>query len=382
MPDEPTTEPVGPDAADTTDPDTTDPDTDTLTVVGLLADPNLPGELAERLAEGLPQVLAARLDGPRTWEVETVVEPFEANDRGERALDRARERVRRTRWDVAVCLTDVPAKSSGVPVVAQVGERDRVAVVSVPALGGVRLLPRVRDAVVDLVGRLLGIDAAPSARRPTRRPAVQHEPGTTTEDSDEIVLTRGGSVRLLAGMVRTNRPWRLTVGLGTALAGAAAGSAFGLLYSNIWQLATSLAAWRLALAFVGSLAIFVVWLIVGHRLWERGSPELGLDRLLNLGTVLTLATGTGLFSLALLVLNSIVASVIIPASYLTRVLGHPAGLTDYVSIVVLATIMGVVAGAVGSGLEDDATVRLVAYGHRQRERRDIAARLDAAAREE
>src|SRR3954447_24687532 len=101
-----------------------EPTPEPVTVVGLLADPNLPGELATRLAEGLPQVLAARLEAPRTWEVETVVEPFEANDRGERALDRARERVRRTRWDVAVCLTDVPAKSSGVPVVAQVGERD------------------------------------------------------------------------------------------------------------------------------------------------------------------------------------------------------------------------------------------------------------------
>ncbi|GAA4694568.1 hypothetical protein GCM10023215_35240 [Pseudonocardia yuanmonensis] len=347
-----------------------------VTVVGLLADPNLPGELATRLAEGLPQVLGARLDTPRTWQVETVVEPFEANDRGERALDRARERVRRTRWDVAVCLTDVPAKSSGVPVVAQVGEQDRVAVVSVPALGGVRLLPRVRDAVVDLVGRLLGVEAAAAARRPTRRAALLHEPGVQAEDSDETVLTRRGTLRLLAGMVRTNRPWRLTVGLGAALAGSAAGSAFGLLYSNLWQLATNLDGWRLALAFVGSIAIFVAWLIAGHRLWERGSPEPDLDRLLNLGTVLTLTAGTGLFSLALLVLNSVVAAVIIPASYLTRVLGYPAGPADYVRIVVLATIMGVVAGAVGSGLEDDATVRQVAYGHRQRERRQLAAQLE------
>ncbi|MFC5948692.1 hypothetical protein ACFQH9_10445 [Pseudonocardia lutea] len=352
-----------------------DPDARPVTVVGLLADPNLPGELAARLAEGLPQVLAARLDAPRTWRVETVVEPFEANDRGERALDRARERVRRTRWDVAVCLTDVPAKSSGVPVVAQVGEQDRVAVVSVPALGGVRLLPRARDAVVDLVGRLLGIDAAPAARRPTRRAALLHEPGTEAEDPDETVLTRRGTLRLLAGMVRTNRPWRLTVGLGAALAGAAAGSAFGLLYSNLWQLATNLDAWRLALAFVGSVAIFVAWLIAGHRLWERGPHELGVDRLLNVGTVLTLTAGTGLFSLALLVLNSIVAAVIIPAEYLGRTLGHPAALSDYVRIVVLATVMGVVAGAVGSGLEDDETVRQVAYGHRQRERRNLAAQL-------
>ncbi|MFR9805431.1 hypothetical protein ACL02T_24565 [Pseudonocardia sp. RS010] len=353
-----------------------------ITVVGLLADPNLPGELATRLADGLPQVLSARLDVPRTWRVETVVEPFEANDRGEGALDRARERVRRTRWDVAVCLTDVPAKSSGVPVVAQVGERERVAVISVPALGGVRLLPRVRDAVVDLVGRLLGIDAAPAARRPTRRTALLHEPGATTEDTDETVVTQRGSLRLLAGMVRTNRPWRLTLGLSAALAGAAAGSAFGLLYSNLWELAAALDVWRLALAFVGSLAIFVFWLIVGHRLWERTGPERGLGRLLNLGTVLTLTVGTGVFSLVLLVLNSAVASVIIPVDYLAQVLGRPVGVAEYGRIVVLATIMGLVAGAVGSGLEDDATVRQVAYGHRQQDRRDLAARLETVSEEE
>ncbi|GEL22206.1 hypothetical protein PSU4_11600 [Pseudonocardia sulfidoxydans NBRC 16205] len=357
-------------------------ETDTGPVVGLLADPNLPGELARRLADGLPQVLAARLDAPWTWLVETVVEPFEANDRGEGALERARERVRRTRWDTAICLTDVPATAGGVPVVAEVADGDNVAVVSVPALGGVRLLPRLRDAVVELVGRLLEVEPVPGARGGVRGGELLRRPGDRSGSSDAAVVTRRGGVRLLAGAVRANRPWRLALGLSAALAGGIAGSAFGLMYSNLWQLATALDPWRLACAYVGSLVLFTGWLIVGHRLWERSVPQRDLRGLLNAGTVLTLVVGTAVFSLALLTLNSVVASVIVPPEYLTRVVGHAAGFGDYVRVVVLATILGVVAGAVGSGLEDDATVRQVAHGHRQRERRDRAARIDAAARED
>jgi len=41
-------------------------------VVGLLADPALPADVAHRLAAGLPQVLAARLDSDgREWRIYT-----------------------------------------------------------------------------------------------------------------------------------------------------------------------------------------------------------------------------------------------------------------------------------------------------------------------
>lgn len=339
-------------------------------VVGLLADPALPADIAHRLAAGLPQVLAARLDSDGLdWRVETVIEAFEERGEGPGALERARERVQHTDWDVAVCLTDVPALSAGIPVVAELEERARVAVLSLPALGGVRVLPRTRDAVVDLVGKLLGLPRVAGSRAPKIRADLLRSSARMSGDGTE--LTRTGSLRLLAGTVRANRPWRLTLGLGAALAGAAAGSAFGLLYSNIWSLATAMAPWRLALAYAGAVALFVGWLVVRHRLWERrtGSAPAWL---LNTATLLTLTVGTLLFTGVLVVANSIVAAVIVPPEYLAGVLGHPAGLADYVRIVVMATVLGVVAGAVGSGLEDPAAVRRVAYGHRRRERQQLA----------
>jgi len=313
---------------------------------------------------------ASRLDSDGIeWRVEIVIEPFEVRGEGPGALERARERVQHTEWDVAVCLTDVPALSAGTPVVAEVEERARVAVLSLPALGGFRLLPRTRDAVVDLVGRLLDLPRVAGSRAPKIRADVLRSSARTSGEGTE--LTRTGSLRLLAGTVRANRPWRLTLGLGAALAGAAAGSAFGLLYSNIWALATALEPWRLLLAYVGAVALFVGWLVVRHRLWDRrtGSAPAWL---LNTATLLTLTVGSLVFTAVVLVVNSAVAAVIVPPDYLGGVLGRPAALGDYVRIVVMATVLGVVAGAVGSGLEDPATVRRVAYGHRRRERRQLA----------
>lgn len=54
----------------------------------------------------------------------------------------------------------------------------------------------------------------------------------------------------------------------------------------------------------------------------------------------------------------------ITPAYLTSMLGHPVGLGDYLGV----ALMGTIASAVGSGLEDDATVREATYGHRERQR--------------
>ncbi|SDG72509.1 hypothetical protein [Pseudonocardia oroxyli] len=337
-------------------------------VVGLIADPALPADVAHRLAATLPSVLAARLDSDGAdWRVETVVEGFEEHGEGPGVLERARERARDTGWDVTVCLTDVPAVSEGKPVVAELDERARIAVLSLPSLGGFRLFPRTRDAVVDLIGTLTG-----TARTGDRTVSAVHTEllrSTARTSGEGTELSRTGSLRLLAGTVRANRPWRLALALGAALAGAATGSAFGLLYSNIWSLATALAPWRLVLAYVGAVALFVGWLLLRHRLWERRRASPAPAWLLNTATVLTLTGGTLAFTVVLLVGNSVAAAVILPPDHLGGVLGRAATVADYVRIVVMATLLGVVAGAVGSGLEDSEAVRRVAYGHRRRERR-------------
>ena len=77
-----------------------------------------------------------------------------------------------------------------------------------------------------------------------------------------------GNVRLLAGMVRANRPWRLIVRLSRALAAAAAAVVFALVTADLWVLADAMNWLRLLTLTVLSVGATVLWLIVSHRLWE------------------------------------------------------------------------------------------------------------------
>lgn len=348
-------------------------------VLGLLVDPGLPADLARHLAGALPRRLAAEVDGAVIWEVRTVHEPFEVTTSADRVIDRARQRVEGTRWDVAVCLTDIPLPSADGIVVAEVSRSDRVALLSVPALGGLRLRARTRDVVLAVVAAIetpaTGGDDPPGplrARAGPASPGLARTARPSAADIDlELVMPPGrrGRLRLLAGTVRANQPWQLALGLSTALAAAATGSVFGILYSTVWELAVALAPWRIALATAGAVAVFVLWLIVGHDLWDRAPRSGPLGRLQNTGTAVTVAAGALTFYAALVVINLTAAATLIPPDYLGEILARPVGPGDYLRIALMASLLGLVAGAVGSGLEDDATVRRAASGTREQQRR-------------
>ncbi|WP_280275089.1 hypothetical protein [Nocardia wallacei] len=347
-------------------------------VVGILADPDLPARLARDLGHALPGVLANRVDDRVTWRTEVVDDPFEAMYPDyDRLVDKAHERVRTTEWDLALCVTDLPLRGPRGFVMATVDIDSRVALVSLPALGGLRLRRRLTDLAAALTARM-----EPGYRpetgllqdftRQLGSRAVRVERARTDDEVHVLRSPQLGTAHLLAGMVRANRPWQLLVGLSTALAGAIAGTAFGVLYSSIWQLATALGPARLAGSTVAALSVLTVWIIAGHGLWERdenvGATSDPDRRLRNAGTVATVLVGSAAFFATLYLLTLAAVLLVIPPDFLGKTLGHAAGVRDYLTIALTATILGTVAGAVGSGLEDDTTVRKAAYNHRRRER--------------
>ena len=167
-------------------------------VVGLVATPpDYPARVAARLTAELAGQLAERVDADVRWTVrEGWGEVAPRRDGGVEALldDLARRRAD-DRWDVAICLTDLPLHAERVPLVAQASARRRVAMVSLPALG-LRQLRAVRAAVPDLVGRLL-TDASdervpPAGWAPaelaSRVPAIRRVVGEA--DAGELALRR------------------------------------------------------------------------------------------------------------------------------------------------------------------------------------------------
>ena len=81
-------------------------------------------------------------------------------------------------------------------------------------------------------------------------------------------------------------------------------------------------------------------------------------------TVLTLTAGVIALYVLLLVVALASATLVIDGSVLASILGHPVGVGDYLGLVVFATSIGIVGGALGSGFESLDAVRRVAFGVR------------------
>src|SRR5215210_3152587 len=123
--------------------------------LGLIPAPDIPGKIAEEIAEELPELLAKRVDATVSWEVPVVVDPLTGSGReAPEILDVCRERMLSEGWDLAICLTDLPVYRGGQLVVADVSGQREVASLSLPALGAMRLRPRVQEATLQLATEL------------------------------------------------------------------------------------------------------------------------------------------------------------------------------------------------------------------------------------
>jgi hypothetical protein len=345
-------------------------------VVGLVATPpDYPARVAGRLTAELAGRLAERVGSEVRWTVREgwgVVAP--RRDGGVQVLlnDLARRRTE-AGWDVAICLTDLPLHTVRVPLVAQTSAQRRVAVVSLPALG-LGQLRAVRAAVPDLVGRLLtdaSDERVPPARwapaelasrvAPIRRLVGEADAGELSYVASRLI----GRLRLLTGMVRANSPGRALLGLSKLLVGAFGTAAFALTTNTIWQMGDALGGLRLSLIMLLGLTALVAWIIVAHDLWEKPDRETppALARLFNLGTILTLALAAAVSYVVLFAGTVLAAALLIDASVLEQTLQRPVAFTDYLTLAWIISSLATVGGAIGSGLEDEETVRAAAYGY-------------------
>jgi hypothetical protein len=249
-------------------------------------------------------------------------------------------------------------------------------------LGPARLRQRTRDAVVRLVAEVVE-DAvrnlppgAAAAWRPDRAvglaPFVRTTPGEEDIDVRFVGAGRHSRLRLLAGMVRANRPWLLVPQLSGAFAAAFAAGAVALMTETVWRIADAIGPLRLGVAALLAVATMVAWLVVDHGMWERpaAAEDRELARLYNATTLITVTIGVLCLYAGLFVAGLLVEGLLLPRGLLDPVLGHPAGVEDYVAIACLLATIATVGGAVGTGFVSDDAVVQAAYGYRQRERRN------------
>ncbi|MFF2999551.1 hypothetical protein ACFVTC_34160 [Streptomyces sp. NPDC057950] len=357
-----------------------------VTVVALLADPDAPTEIAQRMARILPTRLADKSGQGHRFDVEVVSEPFTAGTEDLPTLmRRIKERGRAESWDIVVALTDLPLDSHGHRLVVELSHEHGLALLSLPSLGGLRLQTRARRAVEEAVLGLAGWQASGAEGPPQslsgplagRLTPIHPGPVEEEETADLRYVVSGlrGSLWVLVGMVRANRPWRLVPGLSKALAAALATGAVATVNSTIWNLAESLSTPRLVIATVGSVALMIGWLIVDAQLWHR-SAEVSREArhratLYNASTVVTVGIGVVVCYVGLIVINLVWALFILNGQVFASTTRTPLHATEYLTLSWFVASVATVGGALGTGLESDEAIRAAAYSKREQERRHM-----------
>ena len=355
-------------------------------VVGLLAAPGLTHELAQELAAELPALLRKRFSEVE-WQVAVEIEPLAGSvGFGVDLVQVARRRLLTKKWKLVICLTDLPLHLGRRPVTAYASAALGVGLVSVPALGVVAVEGRARRTVLRLIEGLLGEsvvrrdraggDGRRTARIRRRLRELAFPVGRAYVQDDRTVrfvtAAGRGNLRLLAGMVRANRPWRLVVGLSRTIVAALGTSAFALASPGIWLLASGMGWARQLALFLGSIVATCVTLIIVHRLWEREpSPSREARErvvLFNLATALTIAIGVLTLFVALLVINMVSGIALIAPGVLEGQLHREMGPGGYLRLAWLVSALATVGGALGAAVESDVVVREAAYCYRPDER--------------
>ena len=324
--------------------------------VGLVADPAKPTEIARRFGDLDPPDGGDR----QAWDIDVVSEPFTvACEDVDSALSRLGDRADECQWDLVVGLTELPLRDGdGRYLLIETDPQQRTAVLSLPALAGLRIHKRSRHALRELISGM----ADPSSESDRRVPLPR----------------RSGRWRLLLGMVLANQPWLLVPGLKSALVAALTTGAIATINSTVWLLAGSLSWWRLVMASIGSLALVVGWLVIDGQLWDRPDNDSAeareRSRLYNTSTLLTLTAGALICYLALYVVNLVWALFVLDPAVMGGYLRMSLGYADLFVLAWFVASAATVGGALGSGLESDEAIRAAAYSKREEDRRARLAR--------
>jgi hypothetical protein len=349
---------------------------DDAVVLGLVAPSGMPRELADQIATELPGQLGDQMGGVN-WQVRVAGAERTDTTAGTEALKQSvRRRMQGEGWNLAVGLTDLPLRAHGRPVTAHASAMYRVGLLSVPALGARSVPERATRALLNLVEGLLGEEVGRRqphgrtgrAQRMRQRLDELGSPlGRSRADEDGRIAFVGatlrGNLRLLVGMIRANQPARVTVRLSRALAVALGTAAYAMTSASIWMVSHGMTWPRLALLGAASIITLCVVLVLAHGLWERASGQDDREAvvLFNLATSVTLALAVLTLYASLLVLSVVGGAALIPAAVYHSNVGHAPALADYLKLGWLAATIATVAGALGSLIESDESVREAAY---------------------
>lgn len=340
--------------------------------VGLIPSPGVAHEHAKKIIPRVKKLLTERIDGDNHWNFDIKVDLMigSAEDVHE-SVDKAAKLKEQHQWDYVICLTDLPSISDNKVVISDYNSEKQVAMLSLPSLGVIDLKRKLIKTVTSLIEQLY-YERPKSKNAPhpfVRMKAVEPEEDESSKERYINTLFIMSWIQLVAGLTRANQPWKNIFNFKKIISVAFATGTYISIFSMPWELSVIFSPFRLILLMVIAIVGMAGWLFYAHQLLERktAKSQRVYRYIYNSTTLVTLSMITLINYFILYILLAISITLFVPVDLFNSWTSAKAQFTftNYLRLIWFVASLGLLAGAMGSTVENEEKIRRITYSYRQ-----------------
>lgn len=340
--------------------------------VGLIPSPGVAHHLVDNAIAKVKQQLYQHIDDGHDWQFESKVDLLigSAEDVHE-SIDKAAELKAQYQWDFVICITDLPSISGNKVVISDFNSDKQVSMLSLPALGWVNLEHKLVNSMIALIEQLYNNS---TKERPKVHPLIHPKAVDPREDESSkrryinkfFIL---GWLQLILGLTRANEPWKNIFNFKKIISVAFATGTYVSIFSMPWELSVQYSIYRFIVLMLIAILGMAGWLLYAHQLFERktAKSQRVYRYIYNATTLLTLIIITLMNYVILYLLLSISISLFVPVSLFNNWTSANPDFTflNYLKLLWFVASLGLLAGAMGSTVENEEKIRRITYSYRQ-----------------
>ena len=272
-------------------------------------------------------------------------------------------------WDYVICLTDLPSISDNKVVISDYNSEKQVAMLSLPSLGVIDLKRKLIKTVTSLIEQLY-YEKPKSKNAPhpfVRMKAVEPEEDESSKERYINTLFIMSWIQLVAGLTRANQPWKNIFNFKKIISVAFATGTYISIFSMPWELSVIYSPFRLILLMVIAIIGMAGWLFYASAIGERLQSQRVYRYIYNSTTLVTLSMITLINYFILYILLAISITLFVPVDLFNSWTSAKAQFTftNYLRLIWFVASLGLLAGAMGSTVENEEKIRRITYSYRQ-----------------
>lgn len=340
--------------------------------VGIIPSPGVAHHHAKRIIPKVKKLLTERIEGDSHWNFDIKVDLMigSAEDVHE-SVDKAAQLKDDHHWDYVICLTDLPSISDNKVVISDYNNDKQVAMLSLPSLGFMGLNSKLVKTVTSLIEQLYYEDPK-SKNAPHRFVRMKSvEPNEDESEKRRYINTLFiiSWIQLIGGLTRANQPWKNIFNFKKIISVAFATGTYISIFSMPWELSVIYSPFRLILLMIIAILGMAGWLLYAHQLLERktAKSQRVYRYIYNSTTLVTLSVITLMNYFILYILLIISITLFVPVDLFNSWTSAKAQFTftNYLRLIWFVASLGLLAGAMGSTVEDEEKIRRITYSYRQ-----------------